>query len=157
MSTVFQLESKQSKVSDYPTTDVSADANVEIQYILDALESAKASPFDEDDTVLTAPVPKSVWHLAKDFLTIYAKFIKTHYDALIDVPDISALPNGSLDILWYNKTGKILMNMDASSGRKVHYYSDFHNRKNPMKGNVDIDADIDESLAIRIKKLVGNG
>ena len=79
---------------------------------------------------------------------------------MIDAPDISALPNGSLDILWYNKNGKILINIDNSSDKKAYYYSDFHNRKNPMKGNVEINSEInseiDESLAIRIKKTMSN-
>ena len=128
----------------------------DIQYILNALEKAKAVSFDEDDEVLVQPVLECVWDLAKDFLIGYLEWINKNYGILIDAPDISALPNGSLDILWYNKNGKILINIDNSSDKKAYYYSDFHNRKNPMKGNVEINSEIDESLAIRIKKTMSN-
>ena len=120
------------------------------------MENAQNSYFDEDDTSLVNTVQESVWDLAKDFLIVYSEWINAHYSILIDAPDVSHLPNGSVDILWYNKKGKILINIDDSDDRKVHYYSDFHNKKNPMKGNVDIDSEIDESLAIRIKKLNEN-
>ena len=153
MPTLLQMELKRAKVSDYPIGDVLVNPHSDIQYILDALENAKSSSFDEDDTVVVKTVQAFVWDLAKDFLMVYSEWINVHCGILIDAPDISHLPNGSLDILWYNKKGKILINIDDSSNRKVHYYSDFHNGKNPMKGNVDIDGYIDESLAIRIKKL----
>ena len=153
MSTLLQMELKHAQVSDYPIGDVLVNPHSDIQYILDALENTKNSSFDEDDTILVKTVQEFVWDLAKDFLVVYSEWINTHYGILIDAPDVSHLPNGSLDILWYNKKGKILINIDDSSDRKVHYYSDFHNKKNPMKGNVDIDSAIEESLAIRIKKL----
>lgn len=153
MSTLLQMEVKRAKVSDYPIGDVLVNPHSDIQYILDALDNAKSSSFDEDDTILVKTVQEFVWDLAKDFLVVYSEWINAHYGILIDAPDVSQLPNGSLDILWYNKKGKILINIDDSSDRKVHYYSDFHNKKNPMKGNVDIDSAIEESLAIRIKKL----
>ena len=153
MSTLLQMELKHAQVSDYPIGDVLVNPHSDIQYILDALENAKSSSFDEGDTILVKTVQEFVWDLAKDFLVVYSEWINAHYGILIDAPNVSQLPNGSLDILWYNKTGKILINIDDSSDRKVHYYSDFHNKKNPMKGNVDIDSAIEESLAIRIKKL----
>ena len=156
MSTLLQIELKQAKVTDYPIDDILVNPHSDIQYILDALENAKSSSFDEDDTVLVKTVQESVWDLAKDFLIVYSEWINAHYGILVDAPDMSHLPNGSLDILWYNKKGKILINIDDLSDRKVHYYSDFHNKKNPMKGNVDVDSEIDQSLAIRIKKLNEN-
>ena len=156
MSTLLQIELRQAAVSNYPTGDVLVNPLSDIQYLVDVLENSKSTSFNEDDAVLTKAVQEDVWHLAKDFLTVYAHWINVHYGILIDAPDISALPNGSIDILWYNKKGKILINIDDASDRKVHYYSDFHNKKNPMKGNVDIDSEIDESLAIRIKKLNEN-
>ena len=156
MSTLLQIELKQAKVTDYPIDDILVNPHSDIQYILDALENAKSSSFDEDDTVLVKTVQESVWDLAKDFLIVYSEWINAHYGILVDAPDMSHLPNGSLDILWYNKKGKILINIDDLSDRKVHYYSDFHNKKNPMKGNVDVDSEIDQSLAIRINKLNEN-
>ena len=126
------------------------------QYIINALEKAKNMSFDEDDEISVQPVLECVWDLTKDFLIGYLEWIDKNYGILIEEPDISALPNGSLDILWYNRKGKILINIDNSSDKKAYFYSDFHNRKNPMKGNVEINSEIDESLAIRIKKLAGN-
>lgn len=50
----------------------------------------------------------------------------------------------------------MLINIDDAAVRKVHYYSDFHDKKNPMKGNLYINSEIEESLAIRVKKLNEN-
>ncbi len=157
MSTLLQIGLRQATVSNSPVGDAALNPFSDIQYLFDVLGSAKNTAFDEDDVVLTQTVQESVWQLAKDFLTIYANWIKVHYDILIETPNISVLPNGSVDILWYNKKGKMLINVDDASDRKVHYYSDFHNKKNPIKGNVDLDSEIEESLAFRLKKLNENG
>lgn len=152
----YSLELGHSKIAYRPYIAVFKNINSDFQYILDSLENAKTIPFDEEETVVTKPVSELVWDLVKDFLILNSEWINTHYGILIDVPDISSLPNGSVDILWYNKKGKVLVNIDNSLEKKAYFYSDFHNKKNPMKGNVNIDAEIDESLAIRIKKLNEN-
>jgi hypothetical protein len=127
-------------------------ANFSIAPIIGAIEKSK-NRFSEE-SANDIPVPDFIWGLTEHFLVDYAMWINTHYEMSIEIPDITSLPNGSVDILWYNKTGKMLVNIDNSTETKAYYYSDFHNKKNPMKGNVLISKEeIDESLAIRLKKL----
>lgn len=123
-----------------------------IDPILGAIGKSKKMPYEEaaNDT----PVPDFIWGLTEHFLIDYSKWINNNYEISIDIPDITPLQNGSVDILWYNKKGKMLINIDNSTENKAYYYSDFHNKRNPIKGNVLIsDNEIDESLAIRLKKL----
>lgn len=131
----------------------SVKSSFSIAPILGAIEKSKNTSFEEAGN--DVPVPDSIWGLTEYFLIDYAQWISTHYEMLIDVPNITPLQNGSVDILWYNKKGKMLVNIDNSTDTKAYYYSDFHNKRNPIKGNVLIN-EIDESLAIRLKKLNEN-
>ena len=99
------------------------------------------------------PVPKFVLDLAKDFSTTCAERIKSEYGVTIDSPDIAPLPDGSIDILWYNRKGKMLVNI--SQDKKAYYYSDFHNRANPIKGNFFIveNGVYESNLGMRLKNI----
>ena len=99
MSTLLQVKLGQAAVSNSPVGDGAVNPFSDIQYLFDVLENAKNTAFDENDAVLTKTVQETVWHLVKDFLTVYAHWIDEHYGILVDATDISALPNGSVDIL----------------------------------------------------------
>lgn len=124
--------------------------------IVAAIEQAKSSAYQQDNEIEIIPVPEYVWDIAKFFLVTYIKWIITEYGISVDIPDISICPDGSIDIQWYNKKGKILINIDNSLQKKAYYYSDFHNKRHPLKGNIEVYNGVEESLSIRIKKLFDN-
>jgi hypothetical protein len=122
------------------------------KHINEEIVKGKSAILNEDGEIEETNVSEFVWDSVRTFLISYLRWISSKHGISIDLPEITPLPDGSVDLMWYNSKGKLLINIGQDS--KAYYYSDFHNKKNPMKGNVGIIGGlVDESLALRLKNI----
>jgi len=116
------------------------------KYILELEESW------DDEGALS--VPQFVWERGISFLLNYSIWINKNHETVIDTPEINPCKDGSVDLVWRNTNARFLINFKNQKEIAGTYYGDEYNNKNRIKNAVDNVNQIDEVLAIWMKKLV---
>lgn len=155
-NTWFQPVNSEERLSEYVKNEHISQNKISsfdkiTKHINEDIEKAKGITLNEDGEIEETNVSEFVWDLVRMFLTSYLRWVNAKH-VVFDMPEITPLPDDSVDLMWYNSKGKLLINIGQDG--KAYYYSDFHNKKNPMKGNVVIvGGSVDESLALRLKNI----
>ncbi len=97
-------------------------------------------------------IPKIVWERAMDFLKNYSQYITQKKTINIQAPQINPCRDGSIDLSWRTPKARMLINFKNDDSGLAHYYGDYYNNINSIKGYVKTD-EIQEFLATWMKVL----
>ena len=89
---------------------------------------------------------------ATDFLINYSKWILKNKGFAINAPQINPCRDGSIDLSWRTPKARMLINFKNDGSDLAHYYGDYYNNINSIKGYVKTD-EIQEFLATWMKIL----
>lgn len=86
---------------------------------------------DDWDGYGASTISRDVWERATGFLRIIQ-------DDLVDVPRISPLADGSIDLHWKTNTYELLIYVPADTNELAQYYGDDGKEGSSIKGELDI-------------------
>lgn len=98
----------------------------------------------DDEGALT--ISENTWNTAASFLTKYSKWIATHRVAVLSLPTISPVADGTIDILWHTKKARLLINVRNTTKSEIHYYGDKY-QFGEFKGNLIFNGKVEEFFA----------
>ena len=84
------------------------------------------------------PISPLIYETATCFLQNYAFFVYKKYKALIEIPSINPVKNGSIDLEWHTRTVQLLVNIRDT--QNAYFYGDHYNNINSIKGSVSVQA-----------------
>lgn len=93
-----------------------------------------------------------VYKNATNFLINYSKWIFQNKGYIIQAPQINPCRDGSIDLSWRIPKARMLINFKNDGSDLAHYYGDYYNNINSIKGYVKTD-EIQEFLATWMKIL----
>ncbi len=67
---------------------------------------------------------RETWDRGIRYLEGHARWLKENRNIVIDVPNISHGPNGSIDILWETNDYKLLLNIPEDISKKATFYGE---------------------------------
>ncbi len=103
---------------------------------------------DEGALVIT----EIIWRSAIDFLRKHSEYILQNQAINIQAPQINPCRDGSVDLSWRTPKARMLINFKNDGSDLAHYYGDYYNNINSIKGYVKTD-EIQEFLATWMKVL----
>lgn len=119
-----------------PVIDYEENNNSVLEDIFDQLNAIKdlKENWDEEGAI---PVSIENINTAKKFLQNYYSYIQKRSDKTLPSPNIDAVPNASIDIVWINEDSRMLININEDTAK---YYGDLYQNKNSIKGQVETDS-----------------
>ncbi|MFN3489450.1 MAG: hypothetical protein ACK4YV_09965 [Emticicia sp.] len=97
-------------------------------------------------------IPEDIWKRAIKFLKNYSEYILQDKFISIQAPQINPCRDGSIDLSWRTPKARMLINFKNDKSDLAHYYGDYYNNINSIKGYVKTD-EIQEFLATWMKIL----
>lgn len=124
---------------------------VELVHILNEIEdSSNIIDLDKNwDDEGALQISFNTWEKATLFISNYSKWIYNNQNIVISEPDIAAVSDGSIDLTWYSKQARLLVNIKAIE-TAASYYGDYFTENNNIKGNIPIN-EINEFFAYWLK------
>ena len=90
--------------------------------------------WDEDKA---KQIAEPLWIISARFLIEYALHLYDNADALLEIPEINPVPNGTIDLSWRTKNARLLINIREEKNETLaYYYGDLYNDRFPVKGYV---------------------
>ena len=122
--------------------------------ILKVIDESKSllSLGDNWDEEGALAIPKDIWNRAINFLKNYSEYILHDKATIIKAPQINPCRDGSIDMSWRTPKARMLINFKNDGSDLAHYYGDYYNSINSIKGYVKTD-EIQEFLATWMKVL----
>lgn len=132
--------------------------NADFQEIVDEINFSKSYleyevGWDGQDAAIA---DKDVYLLSVNWLIKQLQFVYTNYRIVTSGLEINLCPDGSIDFSWVNKKARLLINFRKSNdGFDARYYGIYkrNNDNIDQKGTVDLQSEVDESLALWMKHL----
>ena len=82
-------------------------------------------------------IPESFWISAARFTIEYALYLYHHFELILEIPEINPVSNGTIDISWRTKNGRMLINIRQENNEMLaYYYGDLYHDRFPVKGCV---------------------
>lgn len=98
-------------------------------------------------------ISKELFDSASDFLRIYSSYLAKEYRIELDIPEINAVPDGTIDLSWRTKYARMLINIrNIDNIPHAFFYGDRYKNKMPVKGNTPV-SEFSEGLAAWMKSL----
>ena len=95
-------------------------------------------------------IEEASWCRAVDFLTRQAALMWERFGKILEPPDITPVPDGSIDIHWDRPDFELLVNIPSLETATAGFYGDDRGRIS-IKGELDIDK-VNEGLALWLMK-----
>lgn len=85
-------------------------------------------------------ISQSLWNISISFLLDYAMSLFSHFDVILETPEINPVPNGTIDFSWRTKLARMLINVRMEGNEYLaYYYGDLYQDRFPIKGSVPTD------------------
>ena len=123
----------------HPASAVSQQLPLELQHLDVAIEESREllERPDDWDGEGSPGYDEETWQRATGFLLANAVRLWNDYGVIIDAPEISPGPAGSIDLHWRSGRRELLINVPANPGMPAGFYGD-DRTGNAVKGQLDV-------------------
>ncbi len=113
-----------------PVPDVEESLSAALRHISDAIEGSRSllQLQDDWDEAGAVPISKQTWRRATEFLSRYAGRVWDTSGDVLDAPDITPVPDGSIDLHWDSPTYEMLINIPVDPREAAGFYGDDRDR-----------------------------
>lgn len=97
------------------------------------------------------PIAPATWRRAADFITRQAEWIWHVYGRRLQIPDVTPVPNGSIDLHWDYPSYELLINIPAELSAMAGFYGDDRGRIS-IEGQLDPEQ-VNEGLLLWLTRM----
>ena len=84
-----------------------------------------------------ATISVNSWKNAVQFLFDYAFKLRSEFNLVLSEPEISPVPDGSIDVTWHTTEARMLINFKADSDT-ASFYGDYYSDNQSFKGKMEL-------------------